>query len=219
LAKQSRYIMYNKSHLVGFGNFLLKTYDVQVHSTDGKNQPIHKREVSDADMANWKEEEKPDTLTLPSHHQIGDSVVVYFGTSGVIKNCKVIKVHFTESKVFYDVEVKWKHAEYADKISAGVDKGRELTDRLYNLDSAVVFSPDDFEKAENIQKESNFNVRLKAYVEKKMKESGMLDKIQGIMPYDDREDMFRRFRDSLGDGAVDYLKVRACVEKYIPQQS
>jgi hypothetical protein len=209
--------MYNKSHLVSFGNYLLKTYGVQIYSTDGRNVPIFQREVTDADMANWKEEEKPDTLTLPSQHQIGDPVVVYFGTSGVIKNCKVIKVHFTESKVLYDVEVKWRHAEYADKISTGVDKQRELTDRLYNLDSAVVLSPDNFEVAEPLQKESNFNVRLKAHVEKKMKESGMLEKIQGIMSYDDREDMFRRFRDSLGDGAVDALKVSSCVEKYIPQ--
>lgn len=157
--------MYNKSQLVSFGNHLFKTYGVQVHSTDGKNQPIYQREVSDADLANWKEEapEKPITPTynlkfkprdqwhqaksgpLPSRFQNGDPVVVYLGTAGIIQNCVVIKVHFTESKVLYDVEVRWQHLESADNVSAGVDKERYLFDRLYNLDSAVVFSPYDFE--------------------------------------------------------------------------
>lgn len=83
---------------------------------------------------------------LPARFNFGDQVIVYFGTAGVIRNCTVIKIHFTESKVSYDVEVKWKHLESADKVSAGVDKERELTDRLYNLDSAVVLSTNDFEQ-------------------------------------------------------------------------
>lgn len=82
---------------------------------------------------------------LPARFDFGDPVVVYFGTTAIIKNCTIIKVHFTETKVSYDVEVKWRHIESADLYSAGVDKERELTSRLYNLDSEVVFSPLDFE--------------------------------------------------------------------------
>lgn len=91
---------------------------------------------------------KPTKGPLPSRFQHGDPVIVYFGTAGIIKNCTVIKIHFAEDKVFYDVEVKWKHLETADNYSKGVDIKRVLTDRLYNLDSAVVFSPDDFEAME-----------------------------------------------------------------------
>lgn len=85
------------------------------------------------------------TITISSRFKYGDPVVVYFGTAGIIQNCKVIKVHSTESTVSYDVEVKWEHIESVDNYSKGIDKERELTDRLYNLDSAVVLSPDDFE--------------------------------------------------------------------------
>lgn len=83
---------------------------------------------------------------LPSRFIFGDPVVVYFGTAGIIQNCTVIKIHFTETKVSYDVEVKWKHIDSADIYSVGVDKQRQVTGRLYNLDSAIVFSPNDFEQ-------------------------------------------------------------------------
>lgn len=85
------------------------------------------------------------TIAISTRFKYGDPVVVYFGTAGIIQNCRVIKIHSTESKVSYDVEVKWKHINSADNYSKGVDTERELTDRLYNLDSAVVLSPKDFE--------------------------------------------------------------------------
>lgn len=85
------------------------------------------------------------TITISSRFKYGDPVVVYFGTAGIIQNCKVIKIHSTDSTVSYDVEVKWKHIESADNYCKGVDTERIITDRLYNLDSAVVFSPYDFE--------------------------------------------------------------------------
>lgn len=52
-----------ETHLVSFGNYLFGTYGVKVHSTDGKNTPLYQRQVSDADLANWKHE-NPD-LGLP----------------------------------------------------------------------------------------------------------------------------------------------------------
>lgn len=200
MAKQSRHKMFTKSHLVAFGNYLLKTYGVQVHSSDGKNQPVYQREVTDADLSNWKEDVKADGL-LPSRFQHGDPVVVHFRKSGIIQNCKVIKIHFTESKVSYDLEVKWE----------GED-GDMYTDRLYNIDSAVVFPPDHFDMPQSTkQKEANFVVRLKAHVEKCLKESG-------LPPYDLREEWRTKFFDRLGEGAVDALKIEDCVEKYIPKQ-
>lgn len=63
-----------------------------------------------------------------------------------------------------------------------------------------------------MQKESNFTVRLKAHVEKCLKESG-------LPPYDLREEWRTKFFDRLGEGAVDALKVEGCVEKYIPKQN
>lgn len=71
---------------------------------------------------------------LPSRFFFGDPVIVHFRKSGIIQNCTVIKIHFTESKVSYDLEVKWEG-----------DDGNTYTDRLYNIDSTVVFPPDHFE--------------------------------------------------------------------------
>ncbi len=47
---------YTREQLASFGNFLLKRYDVKVHSTDGKNTQLHQREVCHADIENWKDE-------------------------------------------------------------------------------------------------------------------------------------------------------------------
>lgn len=91
-------------------------------------------------------EKRLSTITISSRFKYGDPVVVYFGTAGIIQNCRVIKIHSTDSKVSYDVEVKWKHIESAENYSKGIDKERIITDRLYNLDSAVVLSPNDFEQ-------------------------------------------------------------------------
>lgn len=42
-----------KRKLVSFGNYLLEKYNVMVYSTDGKNIPIYRREVTHADIENW----------------------------------------------------------------------------------------------------------------------------------------------------------------------
>lgn len=42
---------------------------------------------------------------LPSAFQINDLVTLDFNESGKIKNCRVFRVHFTESKVHYDIWV------------------------------------------------------------------------------------------------------------------
>lgn len=68
------------------------------------------------------------TQTLPSAHQLEDKVTVSFGKSGVLLNCEVIKVHFSPSKVMYDVEVEFE--------VEGDDEPRFT--RLYNVDSACI---------------------------------------------------------------------------------
>ncbi len=134
-AKRSIHVMFTKAQLISFGNSLLKTYGIRFHSSDGHNTPMEQCEVTDADFLNWRENQISDRLLLPSRFNFGDRVVVSFGKFGTINNCKVIKIHFTESKVFYDVEVKWE----------SLDGKENYTDRLYNLDSCVVHSPEDFQ--------------------------------------------------------------------------
>lgn len=126
LAKQSRYIMFNESHLVSFGNYLLKRYDVPVYSSDGKNTPIYQREVSHADMENWKHlnPEEDRGVLLPSRYKHNDPVFFKFGD---VKICAMIHaVHFTISKVKYDL----------DLFSVTTD-GEDST-RIYNVDSVYV---------------------------------------------------------------------------------
>ncbi len=60
---------------------------------------------------------------LISKYQIDDVVNVNFGKVGLVKDCKIIKVHFTHGKIFYDVTVN---------INAS-----HIT-RLYNIDSVFV---------------------------------------------------------------------------------
>lgn len=61
---------------------------------------------------------------LPSRFQIGDEVLVNMFEAGYIKNCKVIKIHFTKSKVSYDLEIDTEN----------------LFTRLYNIDSVFIDS-------------------------------------------------------------------------------
>jgi hypothetical protein len=42
---------------------------------------------------------------LPSRCQIDDIVDINFQEAGVLKNARIIKVHFTKSKTLYDVEL------------------------------------------------------------------------------------------------------------------
>lgn len=67
-----------------------------------------------------------DDNLLPSQFQNGDQVSLNFHDAGKVVNCEVIKVHFTDRKVLYDVEV----------MMNGDDA--EVTTRLYNIDSCFV---------------------------------------------------------------------------------
>lgn len=64
---------------------------------------------------------------LPSRFQIGDLVSLKFEPWLVVTTGSVFKVHFTESKVFYDVEV----VLYPDLEA-------ECYTRIYNIDSALL---------------------------------------------------------------------------------
>jgi|GEM_PF-6505589 len=76
---------------------------------------------------------------LPSRHQIGDRVKVVLNDSGEITNAEIIKVHFTESKVFYDLVVFFHYAKPADE-GQPVEYQEDMTGatRLYNVDSCFV---------------------------------------------------------------------------------
>lgn len=67
---------------------------------------------------------------LPSKFQIGEECSINFYDAGFIREAKVIKVHFTESKVMYDVEICVK------KSPAGEE--HNMYTRLYNVDSIFV---------------------------------------------------------------------------------
>ena len=69
-------------------------------------------------------------IKLPSAHQIGHKVNVLFDGNGRLSNCEIIKVHFSESKVMYDLEVP---------IEAINGKSRDAT-RIYNVDSVFISS-------------------------------------------------------------------------------
>lgn len=122
--------MFTEAQLVSFGNFLLKTYGVQVFSNDGQNAPLYQREVTDADFCNWKEEEKPDELQLPSRFQQTDKVFFFPRTSEDQKDheipglpAEILAVHFYTGKVKYDLSLTVEEKEYS---------------RIYNVDSLLV---------------------------------------------------------------------------------
>lgn len=73
-----------------------------------------------------------DEMHLPSRFQIGDNVRLNFSFSGGVGNCEVIKVHFTESKVLYDILVK------ITEYDVDIADEKETYIRLYNIDSAFV---------------------------------------------------------------------------------
>lgn len=94
----------------------------------------------------------------------------------------------------------------------------DLKERLHNVSpiflerliSVSVENSSNYSHQEQKQRESTFVVRLKAHVEKCMIKSGA---------YDEHQKLQRDFMDSLGEGAVDALKVGDCVQKYIPEQN
>lgn len=65
---------------------------------------------------------------LPSAHQV-KSKVTYTPRRGVYLKAKVIKVHFTESKVTYDVEYDFEQ---------GAEGSSPARVRAYNVDSVFV---------------------------------------------------------------------------------
>ncbi len=102
--------LYNRT-LVSFGNFMLKQY--------GNKKDIHGNDatVSDADVSNWRHSLGDDIqdalrnttseLTLPSAHQVNDIVRVDFGVGMVNTEATVTGVYFTESSVYYDLELNF----------------------------------------------------------------------------------------------------------------
>jgi len=121
--------MFTEKQLVEFGNYLLKRYDVQVHSSDGKNQPIYQREVCDADVCNWKDISNVNELQLPSRFQQGDKAVFFcMPDDESLKEfpgipCEILAVHFYAGKVKYDLDLLF------------VENQRS---RIYNVDSVLV---------------------------------------------------------------------------------
>ncbi len=76
------------------------------------------------------------TRKLPSRFQNGDKVSLKFEPWLVVTTGEVIKVHFTESKVLYDVEVV---------LYPGVEA--ECYTRIYNIDSTLL-SPSEYKSDE-----------------------------------------------------------------------
>lgn len=74
-----------------------------------------------------------ETIKLPSRFQINEEVVIDFGEAGMIHNAAIIKVHFTESKVLYDVEVIYDIKD-TDEEDTFIGKST----RVYNVDSVFV---------------------------------------------------------------------------------
>jgi len=114
--------------LVSFGNWMAKKA-VAAEKWNRAYPEETQRDhcVSYSDLADWKFLTGNDPLRLlPSRFQIGDSVELEFYGNGRIKNCKVIKVHFTESKVLYDVSVN--------------HPAEDNYTRLYNIDSVFIDS-------------------------------------------------------------------------------
>lgn len=77
---------------------------------------------------------------LPSKFNIGDKVKIVFGDDGTIKNCKIIKIHFSHSKVLYDVEVIIHNEMVGSDFSSNEEKyiKEDLLTRLYNIDSVFI---------------------------------------------------------------------------------
>lgn len=104
-------------------------------------------------------------VTYKARYKEGDPVIIHFGTSGFITNCRVTKIHFGGSRIAYDVEVKWQHEwEHHDGMP------EFMTARIHNLDYLRVFSPQDFETGENI-KHATVIQKAKAYCEKQYGET------------------------------------------------
>ncbi len=108
-----------RSQLVSFGNFLLKEFNV-------KGSHVGFAEVAHAHVENWKHEQGAfDHVEFPSRFGLNDDVTVSFSELGVnVDSAKICGVHFYESKVKYDLDMKLKD---------------DQTTRIYNVDSCFVY--------------------------------------------------------------------------------
>lgn len=115
-----------EEQLVSFGNFLLKNYGVTFYDSRGFAAGI--RQISDADLRNWEHENNEFRNSLPSQHQHGDQVEVWFQGKPQedvpAMTAKIRGVHFYGSKVKYDLEIPVYDEE---------------STRIYNIDSCFVF--------------------------------------------------------------------------------
>jgi uncharacterized Fe-S cluster-containing radical SAM superfamily enzyme len=78
--------------------------------------------------------------TLPSRFQLGDKVKLNFFAAGEVTRGEVVKIHFTDRKVLYDVEIVISTLDEADKPDEQmIDYLPDIsTTRLYNIDSVFV---------------------------------------------------------------------------------
>ena len=99
-----------------YGNFYESREDFNKHYESGEvKMPI-------PDIEKLYEEFLNTNPALPSRFIHGDEVILDFKEAGKLNNAKIIKVHFTERKVLYDVQIK---------------TGNGLT-RIYNIDSSFI---------------------------------------------------------------------------------
>lgn len=121
----SNELIYSEAQLIHFGNFLFKRYDVMVFSSDGKNQPIYERGVTDSDLCNWKELDRP--LQESVNLSYGDKVKVFLMPEGEDTfpglNGSIVAIHDYPGKKKYDVEITF----------AGGFKSR-----VYNVDEILI---------------------------------------------------------------------------------
>jgi hypothetical protein len=74
---------------------------------------------------------------LPSRFQIGDFVKLNFFNNAFFNNCEIIKVHFTENKVMYDVDASFEVGRLG-ATREYIPITEIASCRLYNIDSAFV---------------------------------------------------------------------------------
>ncbi len=113
------------SFVFNFFKHYLQFYGSEKEFTDHFLSGEVKVEVPDVIkmMEKW-ERNKP---KIPSQHQINDDVIFELCPERCIMKAKVIKVHFSESKILYDLIV----------IATDSD-GNDVETRLYNIDSLFV---------------------------------------------------------------------------------
>lgn len=67
-------------------------------------------------------------IKLPSRYQIGDKVSIKISSMFVVESAEIIKIHFSESKVTYDLLVR---------LDIFKDEAESSFTRIYNVDSAM----------------------------------------------------------------------------------